>query len=160
MLLVNIVLVLILCAFVTNGARNGVIRALGQLIGSVLGYLAAKAWFGILADILHSFLPGSMGTARFIAFLFLFLVVDQIIGFLFGLADKVFKILTWLPFISSINGFLGAVIGFFEGVVFVGGSAYLVRTTAIEPHLVTWLASSQVAQYAERVFYRLLGFLL
>jgi hypothetical protein len=49
---------------------------------------------------------------------------------------------------------------FFEGVVFVGGSAYLVRTTAIEPHLVTWLASSQVAQYAERVFYRLLGFLL
>lgn len=159
MLIVNIVLVVILAAFAMNGAKNGVIRALGQLIGSILGYLAAKAWFGLLADILHSFLPGSLGIARFIAFIFLFMVVDQIIGMLFGLADKVFKILTWLPFISSINGFLGSVIGFCEGAAFVGGGAYLVRTTSIEPHLVT-AASSQVAQYAERVFYRLLGFML
>jgi uncharacterized membrane protein required for colicin V production len=160
MLLVEIVLVVLLAAFVVGGSRNGFIRTLGQLLGAIIGFLVARAWSPWLGGLLAFFMPGRPGIAQFIAFVIVFVVIDRLVGFLFGLADKIFKIVTRLPIISSIDGLLGAVLGFVEGVVLVGASTYLILSLRLDATLVGWLTGSTVARWCETAFFRVLGFLV
>ncbi len=160
MLIVDILILVILAVFVLSGSRNGFIQSLGQLVGAVLGFAVARDWSPWLGTILHSFLPGTDGMARFIAFVLIFIFVDRIIGLLFGIADKLFSLVTRLPFVSSVNALLGAIIGFAEGVVIVGASTYLVLALRVDASLMAWLGGSKVAKMTEAIFFKLLGFLL
>lgn len=160
MLIVDIILIVILASFVVSGSRNGFIETLGNLVGAVIGFLAARAWSPWLGSIVGIILPGRAGIARLIAFVIIFIIVDRLVGFLFKLADTLLKIVTRLPIISSINALLGAIIGFAEGIVLVGSSVYLIITYRLDPSLVAWLTASSVAHWTQIVFTRVLGFLL
>lgn len=160
MLLVDIILVVILLSFAARGWKNGVIESLGELIGAVLAFLAARAWSPWLGGIIGTLLPGREGLARFIAFVIVFLIVARLIGWLFALAAKILKIVTSLPLISLVNKILGAIFGFLGGIVLVGSSVYLALTFRLDATLISWLGSSSVALWTERVFSSLLRFLL
>ena len=160
MLLVEIILLLIIIGFALSGAKGGFVRALGQLIGAIIGFLAARAWSPWLTSLFTIFLPGREGIAHFIAFLLIFLVIDRLVGYLFIFVSTLCRVLTHLPIIKQLNAFLGGILGFAEGITLVGSTVYLVLATHMDPTLVRWLSNSIVAGYCERVFSRVLGYLL
>lgn len=160
MLLVDIILVLILLGLAGRGWRQGFVESLAELIGAIVAFLIAKTFSPWLGGIVGVVLPGRSGIAQFIAFIIIFLLVAKLIGWLLMLAAKALKIITSLPIISLVNKLLGGILGFLSGIVFVGSSVYLVLTFRLEPNLVTWLGSSTVARFTERIFSTMLRFLL
>jgi hypothetical protein len=83
-----------------------------------------------------------------------------LIGFVFKLADGVFKIISILPFLKSINALLGGILGLVEGVVILGGIIYLIVTFKLDPTLMSWVSTSAIAPWIQRTFQVLLGVLL
>lgn len=158
MLLTDIVLIIALLGFIGAGTKDGFVHTLGRLIGAVVGFLFAKAWFLSLASIFGLILP--LSWARVVAFLLIFLFINRLVGMLFKLVDGAFSILSILPFLKSINALLGGILGFVEGVVLLGGAIYLILTFSLEPHLVQWLSLSSVAHWIRWTFQLVLGFLL
>lgn len=158
MLLTNIIILLILLGFVGAGLKDGFVHTLGRLIGSIIGFVAARAWSASVAAFLGPFVPS--GWSRLIAFLIIFLVITRLVGFAFKLVDGIFKIISILPFLKSINSLLGAILGLLEGFILLGGAIYLVVTFKLIPSFVTLLTASSVAMWIEKIFQTLLAALL
>jgi uncharacterized membrane protein required for colicin V production len=148
MLLVDIVVVIALLGFIGNGWRGGALETLGRLLGAVLGYLIAKSYTGWLVGFIGLFVPTTW--AYLVSFIIVFLVVDHFVGFLFHLVDDILKVVTWLPIIKQLNGLIGAVFGFIEGVVVIGGISWLLTNThAINA---SFLTASTVMRYVNSIF--------
>lgn len=160
MIIVDIILIIILAAFVMSGMRYGFIQTLGNFVGSILGFMGAQAWSPWFGGVMSKILPVKIGLAQVIAFIIIFIFIDRIVGILFKIADKLFKIVTMLPFISSINKLLGAILGLAEGIVLVGSSVYLILTFRLDPTLMAWFNGSTVASWTQQIFRNVLGFLL
>jgi len=160
MLLVEIVLIIILAAFVLTGIKVGFFVSLGKLIGAVLGFVLARALYAGIGNVFAIAMPGHAGIARLIAFLLVFIIVDSIIGLIVRALAKVFGLLKFIPFATTISRVLGGLLGFFEGVVIVGAAVYAIQRFHFDASLMAWVASSSVAHYTEAVFQAVLGFLL
>ncbi|MFZ2804027.1 MAG: CvpA family protein [Patescibacteria group bacterium] len=158
MLLVNIILILILMGFAGAGMKDGFVHTLGRVVGAVLGFVAANAWYIGASGFLAVFMP--LGWAKVLTFLIIYVVISHLVGLAFVLVDGVFRILSILPFLKSINSLLGLILGFFEGVLIVGGVIYLLLTFPLIPSITAWLAPSAVAQWILAVFHIFLGVLL
>lgn len=158
MLIVNIILAVALLGFIGAGYKDGLIHSLGRVIGAILAFIAAKSWSLFALPYVAWFIPAAWAKAA--AFVLVFLVVHQLVGFIFRLVDGVFQILSAIPGISYLDKILGGALGLVEGVVMIGGATYLILTFKIEPHLVAWMESSIVASQTERVFLLVLGFLV
>ncbi len=150
MLIVNVVLLLLLLALAGRGWRLGFVEPLGELVGAVIAFLIARAVSPVFGT----------GTARFIAFVIIAIVVAKIIGTLFHWASKFLKIITALPLIHLVNNFLGAILGFLSGVILIGSTTYIVLFYRLNPSLMLWLGGSWVAQWCEAAFSSALRFLL
>lgn len=159
MLIVDIVLALVLLALAYNGWKAGLIKSLGHLVGAVLGFLIARAWSSLIAVWMARLIPLRQGVLQFIAFILLFLIVERIVGILVELADKAFKIVSWLPIISSVQKMIGAFIGLIEAVVLIGASAYVITTSRLDPTLLTWVNGSRIAGFCVRWFRLVMEFL-
>ncbi len=155
---IDLILIFVLLGFFGSGLKDGFIHSFGRLIGAIFGFLAAKAWSVPVAAWLGVFVP--LGWARLIAFVLIFALITRLSGFGFKLVDGVFNVLSVLPFLKSINRFLGGVLGLIEGVLLVGGTIYLVVTFKLVPSLLTWINLSRVAPWIQKVFTLFLGVLL
>lgn len=158
MLIVDLVLIFLLLAYIGMGLKDGFVSTLGRFLGAILGFLAARAWSIWLATILGFFMPA--GWARLIAFILIFILITRLFGFVFKFVDGVFQILKLLPFLKSIDKFLGAFLGFIEGLILLGGAIYLVLTFKLSPTLITWATSSSVAVWIYKIFHAVLGMLI
>ena len=158
MLLTNIIVVLLLIGFVGAGMKDGFIQTLGRLVGAVIGFIAARLWFVSVSAIIAPFMPS--GWARLVAFIVIFIVITRLVGFAFKLVDGMYKILSFLPFLKSINSLLGALLGLLEGFILLGGAIYLIVTFKLVPSLTALLTASSVAMWVETVFHSLLSALL
>jgi uncharacterized membrane protein required for colicin V production len=133
---------------------------LGELVGAVLAFIAARFLAPGLGQILVLLMPGRLGLAQFIGFVIVFVIVIRLVGWLFTLADKLLKIVTALPIISSVDKIIGAILGLLTGVVLVGSSVYVVLTLRLDPTLISWLGGSTVARWSMSAFTSVLRFLL
>lgn len=160
MVLTDLILILILLALAARGWKHGFVESLGEFLGAIIAFLAAR-WLSVpLAAPVGVLIPDNPGLARFIAFLIIFLIVAKLVGWLFNLAATLLKVVTRLPLISLANKILGGILGFLTGIVFVGSAVYLVLTFRLDDWLVRQLAGSFVARYTEQVFSSLLRFLI
>lgn len=154
-MLVEIILLLILIGHIGQGWKDGFIHTMGRVVGAVLGFILARSWSISIAFIFAILLP--TGWARFVAFVVIFIVVNRLVGWLFKIADGLFRILSLLPFVKSINGLLGAILGFFEGAIVLGGIIWLVDNFDLIASLKALLAGSVVAGAISRLFEIILG---
>lgn len=154
----DLILLFILLGFFGSGLKDGFVHSFGRLIGSIFGFLAAKAWSISVATWLGGFVP--LGWARLVAFILIFAIITRLIGFGFKLIDGVFNILSIVPFLKSINAFLGGILGLVEGVLLLGGAIYLVVTFKLVPSILHWINISTVAPWIQKGFTLLLGILL
>lgn len=111
-----------------SGIKRGLIHVLGSLIGMIVGaYIALHysldiaKWFAKVSG----FDIQQLG--KWVMFLVVFIVISQLIGFLFWLGERAFGFMVRLPFISSINHLLGGLLAFFEGAFLIGLALYYAK---------------------------------
>lgn len=158
MFLLEILVIIVILAFVANGARAGAVETLGRLLGSILGFLAAKAYSGWLIGLLALFIP--LNWAYLAAFLFIFLLVDHLVGWIFKLAQTITRVFTRLPILKQLDGLLGLVFGFFEAVIVIGGVSWLLKQAALTQSGLTLFTNLKTAKLIDAAFRFLLAFLL
>lgn len=124
MALFDIILLIIFFSFVASGFYFGLVHILGNLIGVVIGVMAASYFYKDFSPFLQFiFLKEPM--ANWLAFIIIFVLVNRLIGFVVHWIDKGFKIFKIIPFVSSINRLGGALLGFLEGALVLGTILYV-----------------------------------
>lgn len=120
MTIFDLVLLIILIGFIFYGLFFGLIRTLGSLLGFVIGlwltfifYLTAYEW-------VKNLFFGHELVGKIIVFIVLFTLFNRLICFVFTLIDRAFDLLSIIPFLKTINGLAGAILGFLLGGVILG----------------------------------------
>ena len=137
--LIDVILIVIVLAFVMLGFFMGLISAVGALIGLVLGTWAAISYYAPLADWLSPYLLGYVGVTKTVAFMAIFLIVNRLMALIFWLVNKVFGLISIIPFLKSINRFGGAILGFIEGVLITGTAIFIIAKFAPD---IIWLSQN------------------
>lgn len=139
----DFLLILFLGGYVLAGWGAGLIHGVGSLVGIFLGVLAASRWFAWLAPKLK----GAMGetAATIIAFALIFLVVTRLVGLAFAVLNRVFNLVAIVPGMKMTNRFLGAVLGFLEGVFAVGITLHFVSRLPFGETVTNALEASALA---------------
>lgn len=119
MFLVDVLLIVIVGLFVLFGLFFGLVHTLGSLIGTILGIVISTRLIDPAFD-RFGFLFGGGGAAKVVLFVIIFLLISRVVGLLFWVVEKIFGVVSIIPFAKSINRLLGAVFGFVEGVLVVG----------------------------------------
>ncbi len=148
--ILDIILIVILVMFVSFGFWFGLVHALGALVGVVAGAFFAGRSFEPLAQWLHGLVGGSLNFERVIVFLIIFTIINRLVGFLFWIFERIFKIATALPFLKTIDRILGASFGFLEGA-FVLGLTLSVALHFKIPLLLQAVSTSNLAQTLVRI---------
>lgn len=149
-MLVNIILLVLVLGFIGTGFKDGFIYTIGRIIGAIIGFLVARSLSISVGSFFAIFMPS--GWARFIAFLVIFILISRLVGFVFKLVDSAFKILSFIPFLKSINSFLGALLGIIEGIILIGGAIWVLTNFNLIPKLTTILSGSSVASLIGKIF--------
>lgn len=125
MAIIDFVLLLVLFGFVLFGFWFGLIHTLGSLLGTVLGVYLSSRWYDGAAVWAQGEFAGSLNVWKVIVFILLFILINRLIGLLFYILEKSFGVVTRLPFLKSIDKLAGAVLGFLEGAVVLGGLIFI-----------------------------------
>lgn len=127
--------------FVFYGLFFGFIRMIGSFIGMIVGIFLASRFY---TDFYNSFdyLFGSYeGLGKIASFLLLYGIISKLVSFGFAIVEKVFNLLTIIPFLKSFNKLGGAILGFFLGGIILGlvlylGSKYFILDSLLGASLV------------------------
>lgn len=147
MTIFDLILILIIGFFVLNGLWFGLIQAIGSLVGVLIGAWAAGQYYIPVADWLSQYVSWGDQGVKVFAFIIIFIIVNRLVGFIFWIIGKIFKILTIIPFLNSINRLLGGLLGFFEGILVVGLLLYVASRYSFSVTLDDAMAASEVASW-------------
>ncbi|MFA5134115.1 MAG: CvpA family protein [Patescibacteria group bacterium] len=125
MVLIDFIFLIILGGFILFGLWFGLIHTLGALIGTVLGVYLSSRWYDDVAIWAQSHFAGSLNVWKVICFILLFVIINRLVGLLFYILEKMFNVITSLPFLKSINRLAGAILGLIEGAVVIGGLVFI-----------------------------------
>ncbi|NCN25489.1 hypothetical protein COT94_02285 [Candidatus Falkowbacteria bacterium CG10_big_fil_rev_8_21_14_0_10_37_14] len=123
--LVDIILLLFLAGFVFYGLFFGLIRTVGSILGVVVGTWVASRVYLWVFSLVGSLAFGHENTGKVIVFIVCFTVINRIIGLLFAMIDRTYHLLTFVPFLKTINRLGGVVLGFLEGGLVLGLLLYV-----------------------------------
>jgi len=140
---VDLILVIIIGAFVFYGAFFGFIHSLGSLIGAIIAAIVASRIIDPIFDWL-GFIFGNGTWGRIILFIIIFLIITKLVGLIFTIFEKMFSI---IPFGKSLDRLLGLVFGFLEGVIVVGVVLYFALQYLPEEGVRSALEMSAVSDY-------------
>lgn len=145
----DIGLLIVLAGFIFNGLSKGLIRLLGQIVGLIIGAFVASHFYLTFYKWGASMVNWGEGTEKFLAFTILFILVTSLIGVVFVMIEKVFNLISIIPFTKLINRLLGGVLGLVEGSLALGLLLYvaaryawiggLMGTNLVESHVAPWL---------------------
>ena len=135
--IVDIVIAAFYIAFLFLGAHRGFLRQLVSLLGTVLSFLGAWRYCGVLAEYIHLW-PSAWNPAKDafygdtvyamlnkMAWFFVLLIVLRL---LFLLLDKLAKGIENIPVLKQISGLLGALLGAVGATVWVLVFCILLQT--------------------------------
>jgi len=146
MVIFDVILLLILFGFIMFGLWFGLIHTLGAIVGTFAGAFFAGLWYSGLASWLeHVF--GNPNLMKIFAFIFIFIIINRLIGFAFYVLDKMFRFLSVVPFLKSISRLLGGVFGFFEGILVIGLSLFIIARFPVSDWFTSVLEGSKLAPW-------------
>lgn len=146
--LVDVILILIVFAFVAAGFGLGLVRSIGALIGLAVGAWVAGRYFMSVAEWLTPILMGRESIAKVLAFILVFFIINRLVVLIFHFLSKGFDVLSFLPFAKTINRIGGVLLGLIEGVLTVGLLSYAISKIVPDASFVTNnLDSSQTAHF-------------
>ncbi len=107
------------------------------------------SWYPIFysdfGNVLAPFVFGRKNLAYVIAFVIIYIIASKTIGIAFWFLNKVFKILTIIPFLKTINRVAGATLGLVEAALILGVILIFLSKFPISSWLTLELAKSQIA---------------
>lgn len=149
--LFDVILIVLLSGFVFFGLFFGLIHTFGALVGVVAGawtaghyFLSLASWFSNLTGIAHN-------SVKVIAFIFIFILINRLIGLIFYFINKIFHLISIIPFLKTINKLAGAILGLLEGCLVLGLSLYILSKYSISAWLNASLISSKIAPILIRI---------
>jgi membrane protein required for colicin V production len=120
----DIILIILVGVFTLAGFWFGLIHTIGSLLGTMIGSFVAGLYYIYLANWLGGIF-GESNTISVISFVIIFILVNRTIGLLVHLVDRIFKIVSIIPFLKTINRLAGAILGFIEGALVIGIFLYV-----------------------------------
>ena len=157
--ILDFILILILFFFTFSGFWFGLIHALGVLVGTIVGVLVAGQYFEWLADLAQPIFGDNENLAKIVAFIVIFIIVNRLVGLLFWLLNKVFKTLSIIPFLKTINRLAGAIFGAVSGIILVAVLLVFGIKFPFAEFLLPAIENSQVADWLLSVGKIILPFL-
>ena len=146
--LTDVMLLVIVSAFAIGGFFAGFIRSVGAILGFFAGAYMASRYFMGFGDWITPIIGGHDIAAKIIAFIVIFLIVDRLIALLFYFIGKLFGLISFIPFLKTINRIAGFLLGLTEGVLVTGLLIYIIAKIAPQmPFVADHLAKSQIANY-------------
>jgi uncharacterized membrane protein required for colicin V production len=146
MTLIDVILLVLLGGFIMFGAWFGLMHTLGSLVGTVIGALIA-GWLHIPLGTWAQGIFGGGEWTMVITYAVIFMVISRLVGFGFYILDKSFGIVTNLPYLKQADRIVGAVIGFFEGVLVIGLALFVASRYDLGDTFMLALAGSDVAAW-------------
>jgi len=146
MTIVDITLLVALGGFVLAGLWFGIIHMIGSVVGLILGAFVAGRFYGQAADLLTPLTGGNVNLAKLIGFFLLFILVTRLVGLVFHLVEKVFKLVAIIPLLKTFNRLLGAAFGLIEGTFALGLIVYFAGKFPVSSSFGALLGDSQVAR--------------
>ncbi|MFA6254430.1 MAG: CvpA family protein [Patescibacteria group bacterium] len=143
--ILDLILLLILFLFIAFGFAMGLVQAIGALVGVVVGAWLAGQWYEPVSGWLTPILLGHAVTAKIIAFILVFTLANRLIGLVFWFINKIFNLISIIPFTKSINRLLGAILGLLEGTLSLGIILYFASQITISDWWLGIINGSQVA---------------
>lgn len=116
----DLILLLILLGFVWFGFWNGLIQTIGGIISVILAVFIASRWYETIALKILPFLGDNLNLSRLLGFIAVFILARFVVFILFKILNKLFDVLSFIPFLKTINRLAGAVLGFVEGGLIIG----------------------------------------
>lgn len=116
-----IILILLIFAFI-SGLKMGFIYKLGSLFGTIVGIILAGRYY----DSIDIFFGGGIG-GKIAAFLAIIAVTGALVGLVFRMIDKVFKIIAVIPGLKSVNRLFGAVLSVMQRTAFVSITVFFLN---------------------------------
>ena len=141
------VLIILLIGFAAWGFSNGLIRAVGGIIGIIIAASVASRNYLWLTDIIQPYFGSYAALAPMLAFALLFLIVGRLFGLVVWLFEKAFNVLAIIPFLKSINRIFGTIFGVVLGVLVIGTLLYVIGKYSVWTPFNDAIAKSQGAQY-------------
>ncbi len=146
MTLIDILILVIIGAFVFFGFFFGFVHTFGSLIGTILGIYVASHLVDPTFN-MFGFLLGNGDLAKVIVFIILFLLTSRIIGLLLWFVNGLFYIFAFIPLAGFFNRIIGAAFGFIEGIVVVGVVVFYAMQILPDDTLLYALEGSLMAKY-------------
>lgn len=140
----DLIILILFAGFIGSGFWFGFVHTLGTIIGVVVGILAAGSLYGGISDFFQLFLVKPQ-MADLIAFVVVFILTSQLVGWVARMFDKGFNLVKLFPFVSSANRLGGAMLGFVEGALVIGVVLYVASSFNISPELSQAIDSSILA---------------
>lgn len=133
--LLDVILLLAVFGFSLFGLWFGLIHTVGTLLGTIIGAAVAAR--------LYSFVPGEL--ASIISFVVITFAVSRLVGMGIALVERVFHIISIIPFLKTINRLGGGIFGFIEGVLFTGVVLIVASRYNLGPWFTDAMTQSKVA---------------
>jgi membrane protein required for colicin V production len=152
----DLLLIIAISGFGLFGLWFGLLHTLGSLIGTVLGvYLASRYYEPVSRWVVDSTGWGE-NISIVVIFAIAFVVINRLVGLLFWILNKIFRVVTRLPFMQSLNRIAGLAFGLIEGLITIGFVAYFALRFPFSDRLTDALETSSVAPIALDVIERML----
>lgn len=132
--------------FIAFGFAVGLVGSIGAVVGVVFGTWVAGMYYEPVSIWFESIFLGGEVAAKVIAFILIFSIVNRLVGLVFWLVNKIFNLVSIIPFTKTLNRFLGAIFGLAEGVLAIGTIIYFISATAPIDWWQTAVAGSKMAK--------------
>ncbi|MGE5425957.1 MAG: CvpA family protein [Bacillota bacterium] len=148
----DIALLVIVAGFVFNGLSKGLIRLLGNIVGLIAGAFIASRFYLQFFEWSQNLFGARENLGKVISFIVVFILVTIAVDWIFVIIEKIFNLISIIPFTKFINNLAGAALGFLEGSLAIGlvlfvASRYAWIGSLFGDHLV----SSQLVPFFLRI---------
>lgn len=152
---VDAIILIIIGIFFLMGFVKGFIKQIGSIIGFFLALWVAATFYPQFAAYLKpSFQQWQIIASQlsvFVAYILLFFGTQFAFGILVSIADYLFRIFSFAPFMKLTNRLLGGLIGTIEGILLVSAAFALLTQVTFFPALSEKLKKSFFAPLAGTV---------
>ncbi len=146
MTIVDGFLLLILFGFIWFGVWFGFIHTLGALLGTIAGAWLAGLLYLPVFSLIIDWTGYDNDWLKILIFFIIFIIVNRLVGFVFYLLDRIFRFISFIPFLKTINRLGGAALGLLEGALILGLVLYFAGSVSLPIWLLQAIANSDIAQ--------------
>lgn len=140
----DFVMVLVIVGFGAFGFALGLVQVVGGLVGIIAGAWISSTFYRPLGAAIGQYFPGR-GAGDAAAFVILFVLVNRASAAVFFVINRIFRLLSFIPFLKSFNRLLGGIFGLLEGALLLGIVVRVVEHFSAFPWVATIVSRSLIA---------------